>query len=106
MTPHERQRFAALPACDDCEHPTGHHTRRGCAWCDCGEVPSFASTHPGTIYETAAGGIYRTADDYLVTPSALLAMGVRPVAVGEVVQRCHDAAGLPHVADCVLRERA
>ena len=77
MTEHERQRFASLPACDCCEHPAGHHTRRGCAWCDCAETPSFARAHPGTIYETAAGGIYRTADDYLVTPAALLAMGVR-----------------------------
>jgi len=106
MTQQERERFAALPACDDCEHPAGHHTRRGCAWCDCAEVPRFTEDGRGEIRETRAAGIYATPDGYLMTPDALHRMGVRPEAVAEVVQRCHNAARVPHVADVVLRDRA
>lgn len=106
MTQHERERFAELPACDDCEHPTGHHTRRGCAWCDCDETPGFVADCRGEIRATNAAGIYSTPDGYLLTPDALKRMGVRPGAVAAVVQKCHDAAQVPHVAAVVLRERA
>lgn len=95
MTPHERERFAGLTPCGDCEHPAGHHTAaRGCWHCGCDEPPTSADD-AGGIYETAAAGIYATDTDYLLTPAALLAMGVRRDAVAEVVQRCHDAAGVP-----------
>lgn len=94
MTPHERDRFASLPPCGECEHPAGHHTAsRGCWHCDCDEAATDADA--ATIQATAATGIYATADDYLLTPAALLRMGVRREYVEQITQRCHDAAGLP-----------
>lgn len=97
MTEYERERFADLPVCDGCEHPSGHHTsKHGCWHCECDDGPEVYVEPASREIER---GVFEVDGEYYIRTDALARYvakcGGDPRAVIPILHQCHNAAGIP-----------